>query len=155
MVSDLDTQGIIDGFWGRTLPIEEWTHMAHLIVGLHTAIQHDLDTSISLLRDGIRQYNISVGTPNTDTGGYHETITIFFAHAMQAYVSQFEPSVKFEQMADRLKSSVLVDPKFMLSYYSKDRLFSVEARQGYLEPDCQPLDHLRSADFWISQVQRG
>ena len=123
--------------------------MAHLIVGLHTAIQHDLETSMSLLRDGISRYNLAVGTANTDTGGYHETITLFFAHAMQAFKATFADATPFDVMVGRLESSVLVDPGFMLSFFSKDQLFTVEARRRQIEPDLRPLSELEALDFEI------
>ena len=148
MVTEINTQRIIDGFWDHSLPAEEWTHMAHLIVGLHTAINHNLDTSINLLRDGISQYNLAAGTKNTDSGGYHETITVFFAHAMQAYVKQFKKGASFDLMVDRLSSTVLIQPSFMLSFFSKDRLFSVAARRSFMAPDLRPLVELKSGSFW-------
>ena len=144
MVTEIDTQRIIAGFLDHTLPAEEWTHLAHLTVGLHMATQHDLDTSIRLLRDGISQYNMATGTQNTDTGGYHETITVFFAHAMQAFNRQFGSDISFAEKVSKIGTSKLVTPGLMFSFYSKELLFSVAARRGLVEPDLRPLSDLQT-----------
>ena len=62
-------------FLDRSLPKPEWTHAAHFAVSLWL-IRHrpalDLDETLPGL---IRAFNEASGTPNTDSGGYHETIT--------------------------------------------------------------------------------
>ncbi len=147
MITEIDTHRIINGFLDHTLPADEWTHLAHLVVGLHMAEQYDLDTSMQLLRDGICQYNVATGTQNTDTGGYHETITLFFAHAMQAFNQQWGAELSFDEKVGKIPTSKLVDPGLMFSFYSKELLFSVEARRGLVEPDLRPLTDLGTIRF--------
>lgn len=142
MLTEQETQHIINGFFDKTLPLNEWTHLAHLIVGLHVVCEHDLDSSVAIMRDGIKTYNVAAGGENTDTGGYHESITIFFVHALCAFVNQTGRDMTFAELATRLQSSVLVQQSFMFGFYSKDRLFTVEARLGWVEPDLRPLADL-------------
>ena len=148
MMTEKELSSIVAGFWDHTLPAEEWTHMAHLIVGLHTACHYELETSIEKLREGIQTYNVANGTQNTDSSGYHETITVFFAHAMRAFNQRFEPDADFAQKVERLQSSVLIKPAFMFSFYSKDYLFTVEARRGLVPPDLRPLSDLVDEPFF-------
>ena len=58
-----------------TLPHSQWTHAAHVAVAACYAF--DLTPADALLRTrrGIIHFNNCVGTPNTDTRGYHETLT--------------------------------------------------------------------------------
>ena len=79
MIRESEVQSIVYGFQHHTLPIEEWTHQAHLINGLFYIMHEGLEPSIKLMRMGVKSYNLSVGTQNTDTGGYHESITVFLS----------------------------------------------------------------------------
>jgi hypothetical protein len=74
---------IVDGFRSRTLPAPRWTHQAHLTVGLWHALNRPSDTVLEEIRRGIIAYNAAVGTPNSDTRGYHETITAFYVWAIR------------------------------------------------------------------------
>lgn len=133
---------IVKGFHDHSLRKKEWTHQAHLITGLHTLMHHSLEESIHIMREGIKSYNVAVGGQNTDSGGYHETITIFFLHALTAFKSQFPPSIELVELVNRLNETVLVKRPFMFQFYTKERLFSVEARRGWIEPDLKPLTEL-------------
>lgn len=71
-------KALVTQFQDRTLPKEAWTHEAHLIVALWYVQNYSKAEATCLLRAGIINYNVSVGTVNTPTGGYHETITLFW-----------------------------------------------------------------------------
>jgi hypothetical protein len=43
------------------------------------------------------------------------------------------------EVVDRLMETELGGSGWLLTYWSKDRLFSVEARRGWVSPDLQPL----------------
>ncbi|HET7316375.1 MAG TPA: hypothetical protein VFI88_02990, partial [Sphingomicrobium sp.] len=76
--SDADIETIGEGLLARTLPREKWTHEAHLAATTYLLLRRpdiDLDMQIP---DIIRRYNESVGGVNSDTEGYHETITRVF-----------------------------------------------------------------------------
>ena len=141
-MNDEHIQHIVDGFHNHTLPKPEWTHQAHLIVGLHTVTRNNLEESIRIMRDGIKAYNLAVGTQNTDTGGYHETITILFVHILRAFVAQSPPNTSLNTFVNQLQRSILLDRTFMFQFYTKDVLFSVQARRTWIDPDRQPLANL-------------
>ena len=62
-------------FLDRSLPKPEWTHAAHFAVTLWL-MRHRPDIRLeNEMPDMIRAFNEATGTPNTDTSGYHETIT--------------------------------------------------------------------------------
>ena len=127
-------------FLDRSLPKPEWTHAAHFAVTLWL-VRHrpdlDLDKEMPNL---IRAFNEATGTPNTDTGGYHETITRASLAAARAALAE-APSQPLREILDRLLDSPLGDSKWLLDYWSRERLFSVEARRRWLPPDLKPLPY--------------
>ena len=125
-------------FIDRTLAKREWTHQAHLRVGLWHALRYDDELALSLLRARIRAYNESTDVANTTTSGYHETITRFYLHIIR----QFVGSVDLRRPIDELARSLIEqwgDRDVPLRHYSRARLFSAAARAEWVEPDLAPL----------------
>jgi hypothetical protein len=91
-----------------------------------------------LVRDRIRAYNEATGGENTDSAGYHETITRFFVWRIGAFVAAADCRRPIDDLADEL-IRLLGDKNVPLEYYSRERIMSVEARRGWIEPDLQPL----------------
>src|SRR4051794_13610741 len=73
-------------FESLRLPKPSWTHHAHLAVGLWYLSHHSPDDALSIVRKRIRAYNEAVGTPNTDSSGYHETLTRLFLRGIAAHI---------------------------------------------------------------------
>src|SRR4051794_39638968 len=48
-------------FLERSLPKAEWTHAAHLRVGLWHLLRSPPDEALARMRSGIRQYNVACG----------------------------------------------------------------------------------------------
>ena len=60
----------------RSLPKAEWTHEAHFATALWLLRNRpDLATAVEI-REIITRYNEATNTANTDSGGYHHTITL-------------------------------------------------------------------------------
>jgi hypothetical protein len=129
----------------RTLPKEQWTHEAHLRVGLWHVVHFDAPEALVLLRHRISRYNESVGTPNSDTSGYHETITRFYVSLIAWFASGQDRSDPLDALARRLIEKY-GDRDLPFRYYSRDRLFSVEARRGWVEPDLARCEWLTVSD---------
>lgn len=138
--SEAATLAIVDGFRARTLPHARWTHHAHLVVGLWHVLNLPPGGALDALRSGIRAYNTAVGTPNSDTDGYHKTITAFYAWAIDRFVREAEAGSTFLDLARRLLASRCAQREFPFEYYSRNRLLSVAARRGWLAADLKPLD---------------
>ena len=88
----------------------------------------------------IRAYNEATGVANTDTGGYHETITLASIAAARAFLTRQAADTALHDVADRLMQSPLGRPEWLLAYWSRASLFSVAARRGWIEPDLRPFD---------------
>jgi hypothetical protein len=135
----LDTESLVRLFLDRSLPKPAWTHVAHLRVGLWHVRRFGADLAVDLLRERISRYNEAVGTANTSTCGYHETLTVFYVKVIDAFVSAAaSPGQEADTLERRLLEAV-GDRELPLRYYSRECLFSTEARRQWVAPDLQPL----------------
>lgn len=121
-------------FEARQVPRLEWTHQAHLMAGYWYTRRLGAEAALEELRTRIRQHNESVGTPNTDQGGYHETITRLYVEGIAQHLAETADD-SFEGSLRKLLSSPLAESRWPLRFYSEQRLFSVQARREWVEPD--------------------
>ena len=123
-------------FLARRLPKEEWTHEAHLSTCAWLILERPDIAPERDLPALIRRYNESVGGVNDATQGYHETITQVFIGAVRRHLATTEG----QGLAERV-NALLLAPEgrrdLPLRFYSRERLFSPEARLGWIEPDRQ------------------
>jgi hypothetical protein len=137
-VSDEEIAVIGAGFLDRTLPKSSWTHAAHFATTLWLiACRKDVEPARDLPHL-IRSYNEATGGANTDTEGYHETITQASIRAARAFLAENRATSLF-LACNALMSSPLGEPDWLLAYWSRDRLFSRQARRSWVDPDIQPL----------------
>jgi hypothetical protein len=127
-----------EAFAARILPKTEWTHHAHLRVGLWHVLRYGPSQSIDLLRTRIRALNESHGVPNTETGGYHETITRFYVWQIERFLRDADRGRAVDSLAEEL-IRLYGDKDLAFRYWTKDRLMSSEARAGWIEPDLEAL----------------
>jgi hypothetical protein len=132
-----DITAFIQEFEGCTLPKDRWTHHAHLVVALWYLTHHTPDEALDIVRQRIRTYNEATDTPNTDSGGYHETLTRFFLQGVLDHIAQLGDDSLPISLA-KLLQSPLGNKDWPLRFYSRERLFSVEARQHWVEADRSP-----------------
>ena len=133
-----ETERVARGLIERTLPKAEWTHEAHLRAGLWHVAGHGAVAALELLRARIGIYNESVGTENTDTSGYHETLTRFYVTVIDRFLASADHSLDLDALAARLIAAH-GDRRLPLRHYSEARLFSVVARRSWVEPDLKPI----------------
>jgi hypothetical protein len=137
--SDAEIQHLGEGLLACQLAREEWTHEAHLAATAYLLLVHpeiDLDAE---LPDLIRLFNESVGGVNSDTEGYHDTITRVFLHGIRLFLAEAGRSESLHELVNELLFSPMGRRDWPLHFYSRERLFSVEARRGFVEPDVAAL----------------
>jgi hypothetical protein len=133
--SEIDRIG--RGLLDRSLPKAEWTHAAHFAAAFWLLRRPDMHA----MRDMpglIRAYNEATGVPNTDTSGYHETITLGSLRAARAWLHARTDRMLHEAL-DELLASEYGRSDWLLRFWSKPLLFSVAARKTWVEPDLRPL----------------
>ena len=129
---------LVRRFEDCTLPREEWTHAAHLTVALWHLLQYDWPEAVRRVRRGIRRYNAAHGIRATPTGGYHETLTLFWLRRVRAFLEGGRNEARsLVSLANELAASA--DKSLPLEHYTRERLFSPEARAAWVEPDLKPL----------------
>jgi hypothetical protein len=131
--------GLVREFEACSLPRARWTHHAHLVVALWYLMRHEEAEATALIREGIKRYNESCGIKTTKTGGYHETITIFYSRMIAKFLSNASPDCTLMMLVNSL-INLLGDKNLPLEYYSRERLMSGEARTEWLEPDLKALE---------------
>ena len=135
-MSDDEVMAIGHGLIDRTLPKCEWTHAAHFAAAIWM-LKCRPDLAVERAMPGIiRGYNEATGVANTDSGGYHETITQASIRAARAFVGERPEAALFE-ICNELLASPLGRSDWMLAYWSRSRLFSAAARRGWVRPDLE------------------
>jgi hypothetical protein len=132
-----EIENLISAFEACTLPKSKWTHQAHLIVALWHNLRYSPGEALNLVRERITRYNESVGTQNTETSGYHETITVLYMWAVRKYIEGADSNASIVEIANRLLGGRLAEKNFPFEYYSRELLLSPEARRHFVEPDLQ------------------
>lgn len=142
MVSDMYDPAAItrigEGLIAATLPRPEWTHAAHVAAAAHViAVRRDLDAEADM-PGLIRRYNEACGAANSDTMGYHHSITIASIAAVRAGLT-LAPSGDLAAQLAWLMTGMLGDKYWPERFWRHDTLFSVTARRGWVAPDLVPL----------------
>lgn len=137
--SDAEIEHLGEGLLARTLSRAEWTHEAHLAATTYLLLRRpdvDIDKELPGI---IRRFNESVGGVNSDTEGYHETITRVFLHGVRLFLAEADPKALLHELLNELLLSPMGRRDWPLRFYSPARLFSVEARRDFVPPDIAAL----------------
>jgi len=143
-------------FQACTLTRPQWTHEAHVRMAWLFLTRLPFVTALDRIRTGIRKLNDRIGQPlithrappqhscktvrstgsSGDPNGYHETITVAFARVIASRVRLGEDFAAFRDRNADLFDRTL---PALLRHYSKERLWSPEARRWFIEPDVAML----------------
>ena len=124
-----------EGLIACTLTRPEWTHEAHLAACLYIITERPDIVPERELPHIIRRFNESVGGVNDHTQGYHETITQVYIRAVHAFLARTDAGLPLVEKVNALLAAGEGRRDWPLRFYSYERLFSKEARLGWVEPD--------------------
>jgi hypothetical protein len=128
-----------EGLLARTLPRDEWTHEAHLAATTWLVLRHaEIDLNVEL-PGIISRYNESVGGVNSDSEGYHDTITKAYLGGIRLFLEEADTERPVHELVNELLMSPMGRRDWPLRFWSKERLMSVEARRSFVEPDLRPM----------------
>ncbi len=132
---DAAVRRVGEGLLARTLPRAEWTHEAHLAACLWLLTERpDIDVERDLPAI-ITAYNEAVGGVNDATQGYHHTITLTYVAAVREHLAATPSGLALATKVNALLTAPRGRRDWPLTLYSRDRLFSVDARLGFVPPD--------------------
>jgi hypothetical protein len=134
-----EIRDLVTAFERCELPRAAWTHRAHLVTAVWYLVHHGPDEGGKRVRAGIQRFNAANGVAQTPDGGYHETITRFYLWAVRRHLRDAPQDSSVADLANGVVA-VWGDKSRPLEYYSRERLFSWEARTGWVEPDLKGLD---------------
>lgn len=137
-VTEAEIEEFLAAFEGCMLPKERWTHGAHILAGACYVRELEREAAIDKMRLCVRRFNESVGGKNTETSGYHETITVMWLRLQHGLWMESQPMGKaeFARLAvERFEPQRAV----FREYYGFDVVGSTEARLGWVEPDLKAL----------------
>lgn len=132
--TSISIESLIQRFETQELPAIEWTHEAHLVVAVWYSSQYSEAETLKRVRRQICLHNESTETPNTDTQGYHETLTQFWLKTARQFLAD-NPSTELADICNAFIQSDQGSRSYPLQYYSKALLFSVRARHQWVAPD--------------------
>lgn len=137
--TDAEIAHLGEGLLACTLDRPEWTHEAHLAATTFLLLlRPDIDLDVEL-PGIIRRFNESVGGVNSETEGYHETVTRAYLRGVRLFLAEAGRSEPLHDLVNELLLSPMGRRDWPLRFYSRERLFSVEARRSFVAPDLGAL----------------
>ena len=133
LTSEEALRSFVQAWEERRLPKAAWTHAAHVAVAAWYAFEADPTVTFARMRSGIIRFNESVGTSNTETGGYHETLTRFWAGEISGFISQGHFSTRLSAATAAVERFGRSD--YFRNFYSHDVVADKQARREWVAPD--------------------
>ena len=127
-----DILRVVRGFETGTISRDEWKHAEHLIVALYYHSHHDFDTSLTKMRNGIFNLLKSFEVDLTKEMPYHETLTVFWMQTVADF-ARTKNGASMPEICNELIEKY--DKDYPLKFYSREHLFSEEARKNFVEGD--------------------
>ena len=124
---------LVRSFEDATVSRDDWKHAEHLVVALYYLTRHDLETAYDKMRSGILNLLIKgFDVDLTKEMPYHETITLFWMRT----VAEFNASKNGASLLEKANEVAYKwDKDYPLKFYSRELLFSDDARARFVEPD--------------------
>ena len=122
----MQPEQIAAGLLDASLPQSAWTHCGHITAAHVLVSEHGPETTLTLCRERIPLLNDAHGVENSDTGGYHDTLTVFYVAAV---ADAIERGLTIDETVAEL------DRDAALRWWSEPVLMSIDARRGFVAPD--------------------
>jgi hypothetical protein len=134
--SEKEIEALVRGLEMCTLKPEVFDHAAHLVVGLWYVSKSSETKATKSMRVGLLRF---IAHNGVDPQKYNETITIFWVKWLRSFIDQTGASRPIEALANELIKTC-PSANLIFSYFSKELIFTEEARRNWVEPDLKPLD---------------
>ena len=132
-MTEAEIEDVVRSFENATISRDVWKHAEHLTVALYYLNHYCIETATEKMRSGI--FNLLTSGFRLDLSKempYHETLTIFWMRT----VADFYASRNGASLLDKANELVAnYDKGHPLKFYSREYLFSDEARAAFVEGD--------------------
>ncbi len=130
-----EDQDFLARFESGAIPAADFDHRSHVRLAYVRLCQGGVDSAHAAVREGLLGFLTHHGID--PSAKYHETLTRGWLLAVKiAMDSGPETASAAEFIA---ANPALLNSKALLEHYSKDLLFSDEARRSFVEPDLTPI----------------
>jgi len=136
-ISAWSDEEFLRAFEDLSLPADLFHHREHIRVAWWYLKASDATRAAERMSEGIRRFANHHGA----TQKYHHTLTLAWMRLVAAALVETPEGYTFEQFL--ATHAELKDTKLLAKYYSKEVLQTAAAREGWVEPDHQPLPELR------------
>ncbi len=133
--SEKEISEVVRGFETGTISRSDWRHAEHLTVACYYAFHHSFEEAIGKMRGGIFNLLNAFEVDLTKEMPYHETLTVFWMRTVFDVVENRNGN-SFLETVNRVLE-IGGDKDLPLKFYSRERLFSDEARKNFVEGDLQ------------------
>ncbi len=137
--SNAEIRRIGERLLDHSLPRAEWTHAACCAAVIYFMrekpemdVKHRMPTMI-------RAYDAATGAPDADPARCHETITQVMLHVIQRFLTVVDEHASLVDAVNLFLRSPFARIDYLLLFYSRERLFSAEARRRFVEPDVRAM----------------
>ena len=129
-----EIEKLVSAFEDASIARGVWKHAEHLVVALYYVNKcGDVEVAINKMRDGL--FNLLTEGFKVDLSKempYHETLTVFWMKT----VDEFSRSTNGMPLHEKANSLIeAFDKDYPLKFYTREYLFSDDARTRFVEPD--------------------
>ena len=139
--NETEIKSLVESFENGTISEADWRHAEHLTVALYYLANHDFETALAKMREGIFNLLRAFQVDLSKEMPYHETLTVFWMRAVADF-RQSNAARPTVEICNALTAHF--DKDYPLKFYSRELLFSERARAAFVEPDL-------SADLTVSK----
>lgn len=127
-----DVLALVEKFEDGTISRDAWGHPEHLVVAFYYVSHNDFETALAKMRGGIFNLLRAFGVDLSKEMPYHETMTVFWIRT----VYDFAKSANGHSLESKIGEMIeKFDKNYPLKFYTRELLFSDEARERFVEGD--------------------
>ncbi len=124
---------VVRSFEDGTISRSNWRHAEHLTVACYYAFHFSIEEAADKMRAGIFNLLKAFDVDLALEMPYHETLTIFWMRTIFDFIKTRKSDSLLETINRVLE--ICADKDLPLKFYSRDFLFSDEARKNFVEGD--------------------
>ena len=127
---------IVDGFESCRTGKDSFKHQDHLVVAVSYLRELTVADAASKMRTNLLRF---IDHHQIDPQKYNETITVFWLEVVAELLSKLRSDSTLVENCNAVMES-LNNAGLVFDYYSRERLFSDEARETFIRPDLKDWD---------------
>lgn len=130
--NESEISAVVRGFETGTISRADWRHSEHLTVALYYVSHHDFETALEKMRGGILNLLKAFEVDFSKEMPYHETLTVFWLKTVDDFAKSNAGNSLVEIRNGLIEK---FDKDYPLKFYSREFLFSDQARASFVEAD--------------------